>query len=440
MIQRIFYSKYNVINIIILLIPLSYIAGNLVLNLNILILTLSSLILFFKEIFRIQLNKIDKLILLFFVYTILNGFFNNFFNFNFSNATDQNVVLNKSLLYLRYLLLYFVFRFLVEKNFINYKLLFWSFGLASLFVSIDVIIQNFFGKDIFGFEGGNRRLGGPFGAEYIAGAFIQKFFIFLIFAILFFYKTEKKWLFNFLIFIVFILSAMGILFSGNRIPLFLFVITVGLIFIYEKKIRHVLIILLIVFITAFSYLIKTKQDIYYSYIRFAHKSIQIVDYVKERVKTDKVDILNPHIKEIESGILTWQQNKIFGGGIKSFYFNCTKINKFMMENYLKSCNSHPHNYYLEILGILGLVGFVLIITLFAVVTIKALKFIHFSEDAFEKKKFIIPFFIVFIVEIFPLKTTGSFFTTTTSNFLFIILAFVVGLIQSNILKKNYEKK
>ena len=129
MIQRIFYSKYNVINIIILLIPLSYIAGNLVLNLNILILTLTSLILFFKEIFRIQLNKIDKLILLFFVYTILNGFFNNFFNFNFSNATDQNVVLNKSLLYLRYLLLYFVFRFLIEKNFINYKLLFWSLGL-----------------------------------------------------------------------------------------------------------------------------------------------------------------------------------------------------------------------------------------------------------------------------------------------------------------------
>ncbi len=154
MVQRIFYSKYNVINIIILLIPLSYIAGNLVLNLNILILTLTSIILFHKEIFRIRLNKIDKLILLFFVYTILNGFFNNFFNFNFSNATDQNVVLNKSLLYLRYLLLYFVFRFLIEKNFINYKLLFWSFGLASLFVSIDVIIQNFFGKDIFGFEGG----------------------------------------------------------------------------------------------------------------------------------------------------------------------------------------------------------------------------------------------------------------------------------------------
>ena len=52
MVQRIFYSKYNVINIIILLIPLSYIAGNLVLNLNILILTLTSIILFHKKFFE----------------------------------------------------------------------------------------------------------------------------------------------------------------------------------------------------------------------------------------------------------------------------------------------------------------------------------------------------------------------------------------------------
>lgn len=440
MLQQRFYSKYNLINIIISLIPLSYIAGNLILNLNILILLITTSILFRTEIFKVELNKIDKIILLFFVYTVFNGVFNNYLNFNFSNASDQNVVLNKSLLYSRYFLLYLFFRFLIERELINFKLMFWSFGLASLFVSIDVIIQNFVGKDIFGFEGGSRRLGGPFGEEYIAGAFIQKFFIFLVFGILLFFKTERRWLFNILIFLVLILSGMGILFSGNRVPLFLFILTLALIFFYEKKIRHVLIILSIVFMTAFAYLIKTNQDIYYSYIRFAHKSFQIIDYAKERIKTDRVDILNAHIKEIESGILTWQQNKFFGGGIKSFYFNCTKINKFMMENYLKSCNSHPHNYYLEILGILGIVGFLIILIMFFVVTVRALKFIHFSENITEKSKFLIPFFIALIIEIFPFKTTGSFFTTTTSNYLFIILAFVVGLIQSNRLKKDYEKK
>ena len=46
----------------------------------------------------------------------------------------------------------------------------------------------------------------------------------------------------------------------------------------------------------------------------------------------------------------------------------------------------------------------------------------------------------FVIEIFPLKTTGSFFTSQTGNFLFIILAFVVGLMELNKSRSSYEKK
>ena len=53
-----------------------------------------------------------------------------------------------------------------------------------------------------------------------------------------------------------------------------------------------------------------------------------------------------------------------------------------------------------------------------------------------KKKILIPFFIVFLVEIFPLKTSGSFFTSTNSTFLFIIISFIIGLIQAK--KIKYE--
>ena len=47
----------------------------------------------------------------------------------------------------------------------------------------------------------------------------------------------------------------------------------------------------------------------------------------------------------------------------------------------------------------------------------------------DREKILIPFFIIFIAEIFPLKTTGSFFTSANSTFLFIIISFIVGLIQ-----------
>ncbi len=40
---------------------------------------------------------------------------------------------------------------------------------------------------------------------------------------------------------------------------------------------------------------------------------------------------------------------------------------------------------------------------------------------------LLPFFILFIVEIFPFKTTGSFFTTTNATYLFILIPFIIGL-------------
>ena len=40
--------------------------------------------------------------------------------------------------------------------------------------------------------------------------------------------------------------------------------------------------------------------------------------------------LNVYIKEIESGILTWEINKYFGGGIKSFRWNCNNVDRSKM--------------------------------------------------------------------------------------------------------------
>ena len=53
-----------------------------------------------------------------------------------------------------------------------------------------------------------------------------------------------------------------------------------------------------------------------------------------------------------------------------------------------------------------------------------------------EKKILIPFFIVFLVEIFPIKTTGSFFTSTNSTFLFILISFIIGIIQIKKIKHD----
>ena len=434
-----FYSKNFFINFVISLIPVSYILGNLVLNLNIIILIFSVFYFFGFKIFEKKFSIIDKFVILLFLYVIINGTLNNFFNFDFPNPPNKNFILLKSLLYTRFFLLYFSIKFLIYKNIINYKLIFYSFGLCGLFVSIDIVFQYIYGKDIFGFEGSGRQLAGPFNDEYIAGSFIQKFFIFLPLSILLFFKIEKKLILHSLILLILTISILGLIFAGNRMPLILFLIVLGVFFIYQKNIQKILLISLIIFSSALSYLMYADKEITHHYKVFYVKAFQISDYFKAKLNSDNtIALSNTHIKEIETGILTWQQNKFFGGGIKSFYFNCTKIDKSLMDQYGgTNCNSHPHNYYLEIASALGVIGLIIIITIFSIMLFMILKVLHFSKGFFKGREMLITFFALFIAEIFPFKSTGSFFTTTTATFLFILIGFIVGLLE---LKNSNNKK
>ncbi len=446
------------LNIAFFLIPISFILGNSFINFNIVFILLYCLLIFKLDVFKIKLTKIDKLILIFFTYIIINGILNNLYNFEFPDSPDQNIVVKKSFLYLRFLLLYFVIRFLISKDLINFKYLLYSFGFCSLLVSIDIIIQFFLGVDIFGYESTGRRLSGPFGDEKIAGSFIQRFYIFLLYSIILFSKINNKLYFNLILFFIFISSTFGTLLSGNRIPLILLIISFLILFIFEKKLRRNLLTIFFIFAAGFVYLIMEKKSEHsFHYQNFVKNSSQIVKYFTNRIKSGKIigidekckkiDIsdqnkdlmnecskyLNVYIKEIESGILTWKENKYFGGGVKSFRWNCNNIDRSKMLYFVTkignvNCNNHPHNYYLQIAAELGLLGLLITCAIIISILIKGAFYFKNSSNNEYNIKILMPFFIVFVVEVFPLKTTGSFFTTTNATFLFIILSFIVGLI------------
>ena len=133
-----------------------------------------------------------------------------------------------------------------------------------------------------------------------------------------------------------------------------------------------------------------------------------------------IPLENVYIKEFLSGYLTWLENKYLGGGIKSFRYNCVVSN----------CNSHPHNYYLEILSDLGLIGFFLILTLFSIVLFKSFFGQQLTKSSSSYDKIIVPFMFLFLVEVFPIKSTGSFFTTGNATYLFLIMSITVALSQT----------
>lgn len=432
-------SKNFIINILITLIPITYILGNLLLNINILIFLTLFFWLYRPNFFSFEFKFFDKFIIFFFVYILLNGLINNFFNFPYENFDERNLIFYKTLGYLRFLLLYFAIRYLIFYNKINFKYLYLVFGCSALFVSLDIIYQFFFRVDLFGFEApaDDRRLAGPFGDEWIAGSFIQRFYIFLIFYILIYFKLKEAWKFNGIFFSILFVISIGIFMSGNRIPAATYLLSVLLLLIFEKSLRKKLAILVVIFLTSFYFFGKNTEILRTHYAGFIDKSIDVLEFYKAKYSSDekyKLKIPNSYVKEFETGFLTWNENKIFGGGIKSFYYNCKKIE--YKTKYLGLCPPHPHNYYIQLGAELGLVGLIFAVILFSLIFFKGLKVALFKLNTNEKN-YLLPFLIIFFVELFPLKTTGSLFTTTNSTFIFILIPFIVGLIEK---KKNLYGK
>ena len=99
---------------------------------------------------------------------------------------------------------------------------------------------------------------------------------------------------------------------------------------------------------------------------------------------------------------------------------------------------HPHNYYLEILTETGVIGFFLISIIFIIILYLTFLKKYFIKSKLNDNKIIIAFIFLFIAEIFPIKSTGSFFTTGNTTYLFLLIGILIGLARKDILiEKKY---
>ena len=75
-------TKSNYLNLLIFLIPVSFVAGNMIININLILLILSTLILYGKEVFKIKYFFLDKLFFIFFFLVLLTGIINDYYFFS----------------------------------------------------------------------------------------------------------------------------------------------------------------------------------------------------------------------------------------------------------------------------------------------------------------------------------------------------------------------
>ena len=87
------------------------------------------------------------------------------------------------------------------------------------------------------------------------------------------------------------------------------------------------------------------------------------------------------------------------------------------------------DYYLEILSELGVFGFSIFIIIFLIITLKSFVKKYFTKSNLKKNYLIIPFIFLFLAEIFPIRNTGSFFSTFNATYFFLIMSILIGLVK-----------
>ena len=308
-------------------------------------------------------------------------------------------------------------------NILELKFFFIAASLCCLFISLDVILQFVTGKDIFGYESFSRRYPGPFGDEAISGSYLQRFSLFILFLIPVFFPKLRNKVFLTLTFLTFILFFCATLFSGNKFPFVMLVLSSLILLLILIKSKKLILFFVLFIALIFLIFYKNNTEVRNNFTNFYSKISQVQTYSMNVINNFKygTEIIVPNVwlKEMHNGILAFNSKKIFGGGIKSFKISCIKVAKY-------SCAPHPHNYHIEILVSVGLIGYLILLIIFLKYFYNVLKKKYFISKKKESLVLLI-FSTLFFIEYFPLRTTGSFFSTGNATYFFIIMSIAISL-------------
>lgn len=398
--------------------PLFLISGPFLSDLSVVLVGIFFLInIILKKDYDFIKSKFSIIFVIFFLYLLINSTVNYY---------DYHTV-RISLGYLRFGLFSLGVFYFLEKKQELLKWLFYTFIFCFIILIFDGFYQYIFKYNIFNVQvdpGG--RVSSLFGSELVLGSYLARLYPIFLGLTFYLFKTKKK-IILFVTFL-FILTEILIFLSGERSAFFLntlaaiFVTLMVRDFKFIRFISLTLSIILIFLITIYDDTAKKRMwDSTINQIGINSKKINLFSIV--------------HESHYLSAYKMFLDKKFLGIGVRNFRNFCSQPEYF--GEHERSCSTHPHNTYIQILAETGLIGFAFIILILFYFIFKCV--LHFKGAIFQKKYYFNDFEIcllaAILITIWPFVPSGNFF----NNWISIIYYFPVGFLLWS-LKKSDQKR
>ena len=385
------------------LLPISMILGNMVLNINILLIDI--ILLYYCVInnyWSWLKSKLFIILITLYSYLIINSLiaYQNEPSFG-----PEGII--RSLGFIKFIIFSFSFQILINEKELSLILRNWL--IVILIIIFDIFFEKYFGHNVLGFTSlDGTRIISFFYDESIVGGFVLCFG-FISCCYFFKFNNEKKKIF---LNIVLLLLPLSIFITGERanflksfflFSLIIIFINSSFLIIGKKKFFLILITLFVIGIS-FSKTIFIKQTEFFERIFV----VQEAENFTQRFQK---------IKYFAHFNVAWEifkENPIIGVGSKNFRHECGKEKYFNSEITLtvQRCNTHPHQIHFELLAEQGLIGYLITISLL-------LYFVknNLSKNLKKNSIFNLSLNLYILIFFLPFLPGGGIFSTL-SGFLF----------------------
>lgn len=365
---------------------------------------------FKNKIFIISCNRYFYIFFIFCLICIISSLLSNSVMFS----------LKSSLFYVRIGIFAMLISYLINQNTKILNYFYKSFLYTFAVLILDGYFQFFNGYNILGYPIHLTRVSSFFGDKLILGSYLSR--LFPLFLGLFLIKTQKTNLEKTCFFSIFFLTDLLVFLSGERSAfLFINLSSIFIIFFISeyKKLRIFLFILVYGVIT---FIIYNNNLIFNRYITSVTKS-----FIKKEENNKLIFFSEMHDGYLKTSIKMFLDKPILGHGPNTYRKNCSNPKYGVGPG---PCNTHPHNFYAQLLGETGILGFSILFGVLIYFILLMVKQIH--KSWFRGEKFLTNYQICLLagllITIWPLTTNGNFF----NNHLMIMYSIQMGFFRKNI--------